>query len=53
VFKLRGTTKHQFVADAIHLTIKHFQMYTHHHATMTIEVVEAYRQTHGFNDYGL
>lgn len=42
--------KDQFVVDAIHFNIKHRQMYIHDHATEAEEVVEAYRQVHGFND---
>lgn len=30
---LCGTTKDQFVANVVHLTIKQLQMYPHHHAT--------------------
>jgi len=46
--------KDQFVADLIHLTIEHRQMYTHHHTTKVAKVVIAtYYQVHGFNDDGL
>jgi hypothetical protein len=46
--------KDQFVADVIHLTIEHRQMYTHHHTTKVAKVViTTYYQVHGFNDDGL
>jgi hypothetical protein len=38
------------VVVAVHFTIEHCQMFTHHHAIWAKEVVEAYRQDHGFND---
>lgn len=40
------------MADVVHLIIEHYQMYTHHHATLVEEVVEAYCQVYGFNDDG-
>ncbi len=33
--------KDQFVANVIHLSIKHHQMYTHHHTTKVAKVVKA------------
>jgi hypothetical protein len=40
------------VADVISFTIKHHQMYTHHHVIHVDEVAKAYCQAHGFNDDG-
>ncbi len=40
------------MAFVVRLTVKHHQMFTHHHAGRVEEVAKAYRQAHGFNDDG-
>jgi hypothetical protein len=42
--------KDQFVDNAVHFDIKHHQTYIHDHATHAKEIIEGYRQAHGFND---
>jgi hypothetical protein len=40
--RLWGTTNEAFVANAIQLTLEHYQLFIHHHVAKVIEVVPKY-----------
>jgi hypothetical protein len=40
--RLWGTTKEDFIANAIRLVLEHHQLFTHHHAPKTIEAATKY-----------
>jgi hypothetical protein len=40
--RLWGTTKEDFIANAIRLVLEHHQLFTHHHAAKAIETVAKY-----------
>jgi len=45
--RLWGTTKEDFVANAIRLVFEHRQLFIHHHAAKVVEVVARYHTSMG------
>jgi hypothetical protein len=47
VYKVQGTTKEEFVANAVQVEMQHHHLYITHHVTKVANIVATYRTKHG------
>jgi G:T-mismatch repair DNA endonuclease (very short patch repair protein) len=46
-FRLQGTTKEDFIVDAIQLALEHHQLFIHHHVAKVVKVATKYHTNMG------
>jgi hypothetical protein len=53
VYKVQGTTKEEFVANAIHVEIQHHHLYTTHHVARATNATNTYQTKHDIVIYDM